>query len=74
MVQAKLIELTYRVAGYDVTAASGSGGVGGVAAYRDQHMTLDQVFNAIKIGAVDLALGSVETKGSSIYGRRSGYY
>jgi hypothetical protein len=28
MVQAKLIELTYRVAGYDVTAASGGGGMG----------------------------------------------
>lgn len=28
MVQAKLIELTYRVAGYDVTAQSGGGGIG----------------------------------------------
>lgn len=28
MVQAKLIELTYRVAGYDVTAAQGGGGIG----------------------------------------------
>lgn len=28
MVQAKLIELTYRVAGYDVTAQAGGGGIG----------------------------------------------